>query len=384
MKMASNEEENRESLTALRKELDRIDGELIEAVARRLEVVRSIRDVKNKGDIPLFDRHRERDVIEKAGKKAKESGMDPVTGQRLMQLVIEAGHRIQESDPGRDQQAESRKILIVGGRGQMGRLFASSFERRGHEIKILEKDDGQDRARAVKAADVIMLCVPMTDAVAVAGEFVPHVSEDSLILDINSLKKDICTVYEEKCRGQAMGTHPMFGSSVRSLRRQKMILCPVRKGNLTEWIETELGRLGLDLVITDPVTHDRFMAVVQVLVHFRTIVTGEALRRTQVSISESLDFTSPIYRLEMAVVGRLFAQDPDLYAEIEMTNPYGKEARQHFTDAAHAVEEVVASGDREGFRKIFQSITEYFDGFSAEAMELSDYLIESLVAKPHA
>ena len=41
-----------------------------------------------------------------------------------------------------------------------------------------------------------------------------------------------------------------------------------------------------------------------------------------VGVEDSLRYTSPIYRLELAFVGRLFAQDPDLYGEIIRTNSY--------------------------------------------------------------
>ncbi|MFP6599281.1 MAG: prephenate dehydrogenase dimerization domain-containing protein, partial [Deltaproteobacteria bacterium] len=94
---------------------------------------------------------------------------------------------------------------------------------------------------------------------------------------------------------------------------------------------------------SDPLTHDRMMAVVQVLVHFNTMVTGEALRLSGASIQESLAFTSPIYRLELAFIGRLFAQQPELYGEILMRNPVGGEMRAHFLAAAKVVNEVVTT-----------------------------------------
>jgi len=81
------------------------------------------------------------------------------------------------------------------------------------------------------------------------------------------------------------------------------------------------------------------------------------------------------------VVGRLFDQDPDLYAEIEMQNPYGDEVRQTFLGAARSMAEIVERRDREEFRDAFEAIRGYFDGFTAEAMALSDYIIEALVAR---
>ena len=53
-----------DALAELRKELDRIDDELIETAARRLGVVERIKDVKTREKIPLFNRQREGEVLE--------------------------------------------------------------------------------------------------------------------------------------------------------------------------------------------------------------------------------------------------------------------------------------------------------------------------------
>ena len=123
------------------------------------------------------------------------------------------------------------------------------------------------------------------------------------------------------------------------------------------------------------------MAVVQVLVHFNTLVTGEALRASGAAIEESLDYTSPIYRLELAFIGRLFAQNPDLYAEILMRNPIGNRMRSHFLAAAKRVDEVVEMGDREAFEQLFVEIGAVFEEFGPEAMRLSDDVIARLVSQ---
>lgn len=374
-----------EQLAQLRGDLNELDQRLIETAANRVETIKRIRALKAKQGFSLFDRQREREVYERAQKSAKALHLDPQIATALMQILVEASHHLQSEQSDQDKQdskGPSRKILIVGGEGQMGRLFANAFRQRGHQIAILEKSDGVDRPAAVNAAEIIIISVPMNDAVEVASQLAPYVRADAMLCDFNSLKQEICQVFHDRCNGEALGTHPMFGPTVRTLRRQKVITCHVRKGPLCDWFTTELGRLGLELTETTPEIHDRMMAVVQVLTHFRTLVMGRALSQTGVPVEDSLQFTSPIYRLELAVVGRLFAQDPELYAEIEMSNPYGPEFRDRFLNAAKEVDETIASGDRTAFTNLFKSVATYFRGFSEEAMGLSDYLIEALVSRP--
>jgi chorismate mutase/prephenate dehydrogenase len=382
--------ERNDELARLREELDELDRSLLQTAARRSEIVRAIATAKaaapGRGTgRPLFDRDRERAVYDRARAFAAQIGLPERLAHQLMQALIERSHQIQEevSRQAAKETAESRRrFLIVGGRGRMGRLLGGEFAARGHEIDVLEVDDDRDRARAVAEAEIVLVAVPMSIARAVVEELAPHVRSDALLCDINSLKQGVCAAMAEHCRGESMGMHPMFGPTVYSLRRQKVVVCPVRPGELAMWLRDELGRMGLEIIETDPVTHDRMMAVVQVLVHYSTLVMGEALRSTGVSIEESLRFTSPIYRLELAFVGRLFAQSADLYAEIEMTNPHADEFRHCFLEAAGIFNRAIRTGDRESFRRLFEGISDYFRGFADEAMQLSDFIIDTLVMQP--
>ena len=62
------------------------------------------------------------------------------------------------------------------------------------------------------------------------------------------------------------------------------------------------------------------MAMIQVLRHFSTIAYGNHLKEEAVDLAEITELSSPIYRLELAMVGRLFAQQPELYTEIIFSN----------------------------------------------------------------
>lgn len=370
-------------LAPLRAQLDLIDQDILEAVAKRLEVVDHIRRVKIAEGRSVFDRGREKAVFDRWRVLGAQLDLPEVTTQRIVQAMVDASHLAQMAQDTADHavEAASERVLIVGGQGQMGQFFARVFTGAGHVVHVLEKDDG-DRAQAVADADIVMLAVPMAQATAVALEVAPLVRPDALLLDINSLKRDICAVMQEHCAGEVLGTHPMFGPTVSSLRRQKVVLCHLRDGPRGARFVQELGRLGADLIVTDPATHDRMMAVVQVLVHFRTVVMGDALRRTGVPVEESLRFTSPIYRLELAIVGRLFTQDPNLYGEIEMSNPYAEEVRGHFVKATSELAEIVAAGDRQAFNRRFREVARYFERFGDQAMALSDFLIDRLVEQP--
>ncbi len=373
----------RDELDRLRDELDDLQHTLLTTAARRAEVVRRIGAIKADTQRPLFDRLREREVYARARVIAQDVHMDPEVARRLMQVLVESSHDEQDA-VGRDGGISelSRRFLLVGGGGSMGRLLHGWLASRGHQVTILERDDGQDPAPLLADAEVILVAVPMGAAVPVIETLAPQLRPDQLLCDINSLKSEVCRVMASACTSEVIGLHPMFGPTVATLRRQKVVWCPVRPGPLAAWWREELGRMGAELVDTDPDTHDRMMAVVQVLVHYSTLVMGDALRRTGIDLEQSLAFTSPIYRLELAFVGRLFTQDPDLYAEIEMSNPHGEAVRSCFREAATALADTIETGDRDAFRRAFGQVREYFHGFGDEAMVVSDWIIDTLVARP--
>jgi chorismate mutase/prephenate dehydrogenase len=386
-----------DELGALRGELDEIDRALIEAAARRLEIVRRIAEAKllsgetagsapGGAGRPLFDRAREREVYERARRVADEVGLAPRTAHALMQAVVEGAHHLQEEvsvSAARAAAASERaRFLIVGGKGRMGRRLGEALAARGHAIDVRDVGDARRAADVVPAADVVMVSVPMERAEAVVAEVAPLVREGALLCDVNSLKEGVCRAMAAHGRNEALGLHPMFGPTVHSLRRQKVVVCPVRDGPRGAWLRGELGRMGMEIIEATPQQHDRMMAVVQVLVHYSTLVMGRALGRSGVSVEESLRFTSPIYRLELAFVGRLFAQNPDLYAEIVMTNPQGGAVRETFIEAAREMERVIAAGNRDAFRTLFRATAAYFHGFADEAMRLSDFIIDAMVRQP--
>lgn len=367
-------------LEALRAELDVIDRELMATVRRRMDVVRAIGEVKKGLNAPLFHRDRERLVLERARKNAADAGVPPDLGERLLHVLIEASHAAQERVGGAlAPEADRRRFLLVGGGGEMGRRLGQLLLERGHGVDSYELGDSRTPAQAAASVDIVMLCVSMHHAAQAAREWTLAMPENGLICDINSLKQEVCSIFEG-ARCEAVGLHPMFGPTVTSLRRQKVVVCQVRSGPRAEALLEELGRMGAELVHSEAGAHDRMMAIVQVLVHYRTLAMGEALRRCGVPIAETLAFTSPIYRLELAVVGRLFAQDADLYATIERSNPQGAEVRRIFRESAQAVEQAIASP--EDFRALFTQVSEYMGDFGDEALRLSDALIEMLVAQP--
>ena len=202
------------------------------------------------------------------------------------------------------------KVGIIGGRGEMGRLFAGFFSSHGFPVNIADLDTPVTPERAVRESDIIVFAVPLHKTVEIIGNLVPHTRPGQLLMDLTSLK---AAPVKEMLRSPAcvVGLHPMFGGRISSFSGQTLAACPVRIGEQQwQWLRGLFVREGIRVKECSPDEHDRMMSIIQVLFHLTTMLIGRTLRKLDINIEETMNYTSPSYRIEMNLVGRIFAQNP--------------------------------------------------------------------------
>jgi len=370
------------SLSALRETIDATDRDILRLLSRRAALIAEVADYKRHHGLAIRDAARESQIIEDRRNYATALGLSPNVIESIYRLIM------WES---RDRQAalraevpydlEARTVAIIGGMGQMGQCFARLFGDLGHRVVLADLKTGTTPEEAASSADVVIISVPISETVSVIEHLGPLVRPDALLMDVTSIKVGPMAAMLRSTSASVVGTHPMFGPAVHSLQGQRVILCPGRGAPWEDWLRRMLHARGLVVKDAAAADHDRAMAIVQVLVHYRTEVMGRTLVKLGVSIRDTLSFTSPIYLLELLTTARQFGQSSDLYASIAMSNSASDEVLSAFLSAAGEVRELIVSQDREGFRGLFEDVRTYFGDFTGEAMELSSYLIDRLVER---
>ena len=271
------------------------------------------------------------------------------------------------------------KAGIIGGTGKMGKLFAGVFERAGHEVFIAGRSTSLTAHRLAEQCDLVMVSVPIRDTVGVIESIAPVLHRDQVLCDLTSLKVlPVAAMLESEA--QVVGFHPMFGPSVQSLRNQTIITCPARVD--AEKLDSLLAIFrneGAECTLSTPEVHDRMMAVVQGLTHFVTLTVAETIRRMKLDVGKTGPFMSPVYQIELSLVGRLLSQDPGLYADILQQNPFVPAVLEACTASAHELKEIVGTQDPEQFSEFFRKDSRHFGRFAESGQELTDLLIESMV-----
>jgi chorismate mutase/prephenate dehydrogenase len=207
------------------------------------------------------------------------------------------------------------------------------------------------------------------------------VRPEALLMDVTSIKREPVEAMLASTQASVVGTHPLFGPSVHSLQGQRIVMTRGRGDEWFDWLHDMFHARGLNILEATAEAHDRAMAVVQVLTHFSTEVLGKTLADLSVSIDETLAFTSPVYLMELLMAARHFAQSPDLYASIQMSNPATPEVTRAFVEAARGHHDAVAAGRKDDIAKMFEEVRRCFGAFTDQALEQSSFLIDRLVER---
>lgn len=378
----SSESKMSRPLPVLRAMIDAVDRDILQLMARRNAIVSEVAAFKREHGVQIRDHTRERELL--ADRKARSAplGLSPGVVESMFRLVLWAS---------RDRQAalkaevpldvEPRTVAIIGGMGGMGQCMAQLFGDLGHAVMIADVDTQLAPAEAAAAADVVVISVPIDRTVEVVNELGPRVREDALLMDVTSIKASPMEAMMKAATSSVIGTHPLFGPSVHTVQGQRMVLTPGRGDAWLAWLKQMLHARGLIVMEATPEEHDRAMSIVQVLTHFSTEVMGRALANLDESIERTLQFTSPVYLMELLMTARHFAQSPDLYASIQMSNPDTPAVIEAFSRATEQLKSIIETKDHEAFNQMFEEVRERFGPFTDQALEQSSFLIDRLVER---
>jgi prephenate dehydrogenase len=269
---------------------------------------------------------------------------------------------------------ESLTVGIIGGKGQLGRWCADIFLKRGYPLLIADQETELTNLELVAQASIVVVSVPIGVTGAVLREIQGSLRPDQLVVDLTSVKTPFVPIMEGS-KAEVLSVHPMFAPSLSSKTDQTCISCEVRGGALAETFLTVLRDEGLRVVSMSPEAHDRMMAVVQGLTHFQAIAAAHCMEALDFDPGASLESASPVYRLRLAMIGRILAQNPRLYAEIQIFNPFVREALEQLRRSQERLMGFVTAADVDGFVAEFERVRDTFGSFSSESLRALSKLV---------
>lgn len=260
-------------------------------------------------------------------------------------------------------------IGIIGIEGQYGQWLKRFFEQK-FDYNVIGADKvspkGLSNQEVVRQSDVVIFSVSLNHADAVIRELVEESHENQLWMDITSVKrKPIAAMLNSNA--EVIGLHPMCAPSVDSWRGQPINVCPVRCPRWLDWLTTVLQVSEAKVEFTGAESHDRRMALLQVLPHALYLSAVGSLRQMDADVNELLRSATPTYRMMWYGMNRYLSNHPELCADLQLENA---ESALETLDAIHGqigkIRDWIASGDR---RSIIEFIEDSQDFVGSDHRE---------------
>jgi len=272
-------------------------------------------------------------------------------------------------------------IGIVGGEGKMGSWFRGFFEREGCEVLISDRDTKISNKDLAKTSDIVVVSVPIKETKRVIREITPYLKKDALLTDFTSLK-DFATREMKKAKCAVLGMHPLFGPLTSDLKSQTIVFCKIGKKE-NKWIrflKNLFEKNGAKIIEISPQKHDFQMAFLQGLLHFSVISFSYFLKTKR--FKPNPYFLTPMFRLQSLLIGRLFAQKPDICSSLEIENPHFKKVLRDYIKTISEFQKIIEKKDYRGFEEKFIKARNYFSDYVKIAQKKSQEVLEVLREEP--
>lgn len=361
-------------LSELRDQIDAVDKQVMDLLARRLELVSEVGELKGRHGLPIYAPDRERSMIAARRTEAERRGLPPDLIEDVLRRCMREAYAHEKNLGFTRQAPDLRHIVIVGGAGRMGQLFGRMLRLSGYQVRTLEVDDWSRAGEILQDASLVLVSVPIHATVEVIRRL-PELPEDCLLVDLTSTKVEPMAAMLHAHPGPVLGLHPMFGPDVDNLAKQVVAYVPGRIPEASTWLLEQIRLWGARLHEVSAQDHDHAMGLIQAQRHFATFADGLHLIREDRSLDELLALSSPIYRLELIMIGRLFGQSPELYADIIMASPENLALIERYHDRFAEALEILRAGDRETFIDRFREIGEWFGSHAERFMAESQALL---------
>lgn len=365
-----------ERIARLRKDIGRIDQQILALVAWRLQVAEEIGQQKRLAGLPVRNFRAEVDVLERARGACAQFGIDPDIGQALFQVLIEAAVGRQHQHGERTHHnTERRSVLVVGGCGRMGTWLSHFFAAQGHQVSIHDRpgqtlagfasvDDLEDAARN---ADVIVLSTPIATTREIL-ERVLGARPRGLVFDICSLKSPIV----ETLRGgvtqglRVASLHPLFAPDTVLLSGRILMVCDCGDADAAAEARTLFEDTALRLIDIPLERHDPYMAYVLGLSHALNIAFARTLARSGMSAQELDGVASTTFAKQSRTTREVAMENPQLYYEIQHHNAHTARVLEGLRDAVEALESAALAPEADAFVALMDENRRYFETVTPE------------------
>ncbi|MEM4082647.1 MAG: chorismate mutase [Saccharolobus sp.] len=344
-----------EELIRLRQEIDDVDEQIIKLLAYRLKLSRKIGKIKLSSSTFITDENRENRVKENWISNARKYNIPESLIESILPIIFSYSKLMQIN-------AGEKERIIIYGYGGMARSLTTILLLAGHEVTISGRDLNKAEilakqlncasmpiSQALSWGEIIILAIPpsaiMENIASLANKLT-----NKIVMDISSSKNNVYKYMEEfskKFNFKYISIHPLFGPIDYPVG-ERIIIIPSETSTKQdiERIESLWRNAGLVTLISDVDTHEKAMAIVQVLTHYYLL-----------GLSNSIDLLSKEFMVDLSnfhttnfrEISKVLNKVKDLeevIMEIQSQNPYAYKVREIGLEVLKKIKEKLERGQK--------------------------------------
>lgn len=276
--------------------------------------------------------------------------------------------------------------LVIGVNGGVGRLIARELASSGVSVIGLDIHRHINEATAcagyicsnvleptavsvaaVRESQCVVLCLPANVALGCIKWVMREASPDSLIVDTLSIKTDVAGIVQRfEKRFEYLSINPLFAPGL-GFERRHVAAVLLREGPLSSKFMELIESWGATLLLLSADLHDKNMAALQVTTHIALISYGLVLEGLEYKPCESHELWTPPHKLLLCLLARLTTFSPEVYWEIQRSNPFARAARELFIETMKQLNSTINSNSQDEFEKTVSTLRSFI-GSDAEVL----------------
>ncbi|NPA23530.1 MAG: chorismate mutase [Crenarchaeota archaeon] len=327
------EEVGRE-LSELRRRIDKIDEELLRLIRDRAELAREIAREKMATGLSIIDREREENVRRRWLERAEKLGLPREVIEPVLEAVMKYAIMMQVAETVEKKWRDKIDITIVGA-GGMGKTMHKLFTTFGIRTTIISAREiaSNPEIEIPRSRITIFATRPEFFREKTFTDILDRIVESTVIMDVLSVKERTFHIIDDECRKRNLeyiSAHPLFGPTMIVLGENIILI----KGescnkNTFNTIRSLFSDMGLHVITLDSAeTHDKYMAVIQVLHHFHQLSLMRSLERCSKKYGvDPYKICTRSLRMTLRVLERL-RDVIRAVIEIQLYNKYAQDMRR--------------------------------------------------------
>lgn len=285
--------------------------------------------------------------------------------------------------------------LIVGGAGAVGTLFCrlllASYQhvtvvdlkcdeaKKVAGVEYLQCDINDPSAvKKLRASNLILLTTPEEAAIEFIKSSGKLLLPGQCLIDTMSVKSTVVHHLQEIADNiEVLSINPMFGPSL-GFKNQSIAFVEVNNGPISTNFLSMICEAGASVVAFTAEEHDRYTASTQVATHTAILIFGMTLEKMNYNSSLAKPIWTPPHKALLALLARMLSADPEVYRDIQASNPYAEEARQKMGNSLDELNANIMEGYPEQFNQLFEQLKPVLNPHTEVLSELSQSIFEQL------